>query len=86
MEVDIGGGSNPAAEGEQVRRFLLPARMGSYFGLRKVVLLAYDVPDGCACVRWFDNLKNSPHRRRLVVDVTSGGGVRGEVDVVTGVS
>ena len=28
-EADIGEGSNPVARDEQVRRFLLPARMGS---------------------------------------------------------
>lgn len=75
VEADIGGGSNPAANDEQVRRFLLPARMGSDVALRKEVPVADDGPDGCACVRRFDNSENNPHRRKMAVDVTSGGGV-----------
>ena len=86
VEVDIGGGSNPAAKDGQVRRFLLLARMGSNVALMKVVPAADDAPDGCACVRRFDNSENNPHRRKMVADVTSGGGVRGEIDVATGVS
>jgi len=30
-------------------------------------------------------LENSPHRTKMVADVTSGGGVKGEIDVATGV-
>lgn len=85
-EVDIDGGNNPAAQDEQVRRFLLLARTGSNVALRKVIPVADDAPDGCACVWRFDNSENNPHRRRMVVDVTSGGGVRGEIDVATDVS
>lgn len=85
-EVDIGGGSNPAATDEQVRRFLLLARMDSNVAPRKATPVADDALGGCACVRRFDNLGNSPYRRKRVVDVTSGGGVGGEIDVATGVS
>lgn len=69
-----------------MRRFLLLARMGSNVALKKGAPVADDALDGCACVRWFDNSENNPHRRRLVAGVTSGGGVRGEVDVATSVS
>lgn len=86
MVVDIGGGSNPVAKDEQVRRSPLPARMGSYAALMKVVPVADGAPGGCACVRRFDNLENNPHCKRMVVDVTSGGGVRGVIDVATDVS
>lgn len=63
VEVGNGGGSNPAVKDEQVRRFLLLARMGSCVALRKVIPPAADVPGGCVCVRRFDMLESSPHRR-----------------------
>lgn len=83
--VDIGGGSNSAAQDEQVRRFLLLARMGSNVVLRKVVPDAEGALDGCVCAQRFGNSENSPHRRRMAADVASGGGVRGEIDVVSDV-
>ena len=69
-----------------MRRFLLLARMDSNDALRKVVPVLDDAPDGCACVRRFGTPESSPHCRRSAADVTSGGGVRGEIDVATDVS
>lgn len=82
-EVDIDGGSNPAARNEQVRRFLF-ARTDSNDALEKVIRAASDAPDGCACVRWFDNSESSPHCKRLVAVMTSGG-VAGEIVAATDV-
>lgn len=87
-EADTGEGSNPVARDEQVRRFLLPARMGSDVVPKKAILNPADARDGCACVRlrWSDKSGSSPHCRRLMAGETSGGVVRDEIDVRTDVS
>jgi hypothetical protein len=83
VEVDIDGGSNPVARNEQVRRLLLLARTGSNAVLKKVGLVALHAPDGCACVRRFGNSEGSPHCKRLVAVMTSGGGVEDVIDATT---
>ena len=55
--------------------------MGS--NVLKKVALALHAPDGCACVRRFDNSEGSPHCKRLVAVMTSGGGVEGVIDATT---